>query len=157
MNEIIEKLKDKNYVRAFGLMTPEEQECFKKVGLNNCIRYAGKKVQDEKNFWERAPETIHFSLLATYVIKPDYQPEPEYVNLEIVKGNDNFLGIHRRIFSNDPPIPFSFTHLHCVPSLSNFDQFWWDSDTGTRFGSVCIENVARLRAEGKKVYARFRK
>ena len=28
MNKLIEKLKDKNYVRAFGLMTQEEQDCF---------------------------------------------------------------------------------------------------------------------------------
>jgi len=152
MNEIIEKLKDKNYVRAFGLMTPEEQELFKKVKKQNCIIYnLGKHWLDCQNSKEE------FYDIQTYAIKPNYQPEPEYVDWEIVKGNDNFLGIHRRIISNDPPIPFSFTHLHCVPSLPNFDQFWWDSDTGTRFGSVCIESVARLRAEGKKVYARFRK
>jgi len=38
MSELINKLKDKKYVRAFGLMAPEEQECYRKVGkVIHCI------------------------------------------------------------------------------------------------------------------------
>ena len=41
MNEMIKKLKDENDVRAFGRMTPEEQECFRKVGKKNCLCFHG--------------------------------------------------------------------------------------------------------------------
>jgi len=158
MNEIIEKLKDKNYVRPFGLMTPEEQECFRKVGIKSCETY-------NQAYWQQAVGGCMFEYDqdCTYAIKPDYQPEPEYVDWEIVKGNDNFLGIHRRIF-NDPPIPFSFTHLHCVPSLSGFNCFWHDEGPGIAGKGYMHKNsfwsiglVSPKKAEGKKVYARFRK
>ena len=157
MNEIIEKLKDKNYVRAFMLMSDDEQDCLIKVKWQNRLVLTIKGWRDD---YDRIPgrERTHF----TYAIKPNYQPEPEYVDylIEICEDTDCeegcFLGIKEKL-DKSPILPHEHTYLYCLPSLSNFDQFWWDSDTGTRFGSVCIENVARLRAEGKKVYARFRK
>ena len=73
MNELIEKLKNKNYVRAFGLMTPEEQECLISVGKINCMWYSMHK-------WQDASDTSGFFDDFTYAIKPDYQPEPEPQN-----------------------------------------------------------------------------
>ena len=161
MNEMIEKLKDKTFVRAFGLMEetlPGSQAVYRKVGKKNCIVYGGK----ERGWW-RTAVAEGFDDLCTYAICQSYQPEPEYVDLEIVKGNDNFLGIHRRIF-NDPPIPFSFTHLHCVPSLSGFNCFWHDEGPGIAGKGYMLKNafwsiglVSPKKDEGKKVYARFRK
>lgn len=73
MNKIIEKLKDKSYVRAFGLLATDEQECIKKVGKSNCIIYDGAI-----SGWttHHITESV-FCTTRTYAIKPDYQPEPE--------------------------------------------------------------------------------
>lgn len=72
MNDLIEKLKDKTYVRAFGLMLPEEQACFEEARLDNCLCYAKAK-------WRQAygGGTGAFGEDMTYAIKSDYQPEPE--------------------------------------------------------------------------------
>ena len=75
-NELIKRLKDKNYVRAFGLMTPEEQECFRKIGKENCYIYTSEGT------WACPYQSPGFANKWTYAIKPDYQPEPEFVDLE---------------------------------------------------------------------------
>ena len=84
MNELIEKLKDKNYVRAFGLMTDEERDVYKKVGSNNCLEYGG-------NNWKNAfgGDGRVFDWRFEYVIKPDYRPEPEYEDLEVTKCSNS--------------------------------------------------------------------
>lgn len=128
---LIEKLKDKNYVRAFGLMTPDEQECFRKVGYKNCNWYSDEwKDKDVDLFYNQS----------TYAIKPDYQPE--YVDLEIVK-NGQWLGVW--ITSSE------FVKLHELPSLPNFVEFNIEK---TR--NIFIGDVANERVKGKQVYARFR-
>ena len=148
MNEMIEKLKDKDYVRAFGLMKPEEQECLKKVRKENCVIF--------NDTWALPYQLCQpFENRFTYAIKPDYQPEPEFVDLEIVEGKDGFLGVY-----NKEPIPmtnFPFVHLHCLPSLPNFEGFYMPDPVITDGHEyLFIGTVARNIAEGKKVYARFR-
>ncbi len=71
MNTIIINLQDKNYVRAFGLMMDEEQECFRKVGHQNCIYYGSRG-------WEKCIVGVSFCGWQTYAIKPGYRPEPKY-------------------------------------------------------------------------------
>jgi len=144
MDNIIEKLKDKDYVRAFGLLSPEEQKCLIKVGKANLIVYSHSLG------W---CNTIggDFLRTETYAIKPDYQPEPEYVNLEIEEfadgENTKWLGVW-----NTPEaffLPHQFTHLHCLPSLLNFQGFF-AGDMRLRLDEVSTH------MEGKP-YARFRK
>ena len=144
MNELIEKLKDKNYVRAFGLMTPEEQECYKKAGKKNCVAYG-------INLWGNTNECKYFDNYLTYAIKPDYQPEEEFVDYEIEMCEGGFLGVHKK-FDDNRVLPHEQTYLFCLPSLPNFEGFIEKSVDGT----LAIENVARYIDEGKKVYARFR-
>ena len=149
MNKLIEKLKDKNYVRAFGLMTPDEQECFKKVGKENCPRYNGTS-------W--IVTNCYFTNDSTYCIKPDYQPEFEFVDLEIKEENAGYLFV-----KYDNKLPYCFSHnnnilpIHCLPSLPKFEYFWYETDTTTRFSFTDDGRVATLRSEGKTVYAKFRK
>jgi len=146
--ELIEQLKDKNYVRAFGLMTPEEQECFRKVGKKNCRWFTGAN-------WVECADPFTWGRVATYAIKPDYQPEPEFVDLEIVslacsdigKQGIQLLGVLSVSF-----LPYHFTHLHCLPNLPNFEGFKEEHVEGT----LAIERIARYIHEGKKVFARFR-
>ena len=151
MNELIEKLKDKNYVRVFGLMTPEEQECFMKVGKKNCLFYSlgGWNIGDNEFFVD----------ITTYAIKPDYQSEPEFVDLEIIKYSQGtveqswWLGVWKYSDLEEHKfLPHLFTHLHILPSLPNFEGFKEEHVEGT----LAIERIARYIHEGKKVFARFR-
>ena len=65
---MITKLKDKTKAQAFGLMSPEKQECLKKVGKKNCLSYS------ILGCWEQVEDECFVSV-STYAIKPDYQPE----------------------------------------------------------------------------------
>lgn len=151
MNEMIEKLKDKNYVRAFGLMTPEEQECLRKVGIKNCEAY--KRDGD----WGQAyGDALHqFDKECTYAIKPDYKPEPEFVDLEIVNSNGALLVIPMHSQGRYDSFLSGPTRIHKLPSLPNFECFWWDNN-GARW-NLAIVYVAKNIDKGHKVYARFRK
>ena len=118
MNELIEKLKDKKKIQAFGLLSKEEQECLKKAGKNNCLVYT---IQGD---WKKG--TAYFVNVSTYAIKPDYKPEPKFVDLEIYEYKDSFdkkwLGVNRD--SNCDFLPYNPTTLHCLPSLPGFAGFY---------------------------------
>lgn len=158
MNELIEKLKKKGYVRAFGLMTPEEQECFEKVGKKNCI-YLLTNEENEDSWMDGKYSHKVFKGDTTYAIKPDYQPEPEYVDLEIERCSDSegivWLGAwseeHIKPSEKGMKLPYPFTHLHCLPSLPGFDGFEVDGNT------IPTEYVASNISVGCKVIAKFRK
>jgi hypothetical protein len=138
---VIEKLKDKKYVRAFGLMSPEEQELLRKANTSNCLFY------NPGGNWLTIRCDMDFDRDRTYAIKPDYQPEPEYVDLEIVEGKDGFLGVY-----NKEPIPmtnFPFVHIHCLLSLPNFKGFYIK-------GSDNVEVEPQWVARHDNVIARFR-
>jgi len=74
--DLIEKLKHNE--KPFGLNSPEEQECFEKVGKRNCEEYSGRE-------WGRVMSVFFNS--HTYRIKPDYQPEPQVEKAEIELGD----------------------------------------------------------------------
>ncbi|MCJ7828435.1 MAG: hypothetical protein MUP81_01685 [Dehalococcoidia bacterium] len=132
MNDMIEKLKDKNYVRALGQMRPEERGCLKKAGPKNCLVYSN----DEQWRWKQA---LVFNDALTYAITPEYQPEPELMGLEIIK-EDNRLGI----FEDNTFIP-----IYCLLGWPNFEGFYLKGkDT-----EVDLENVARYMPN---VVARFK-
>ena len=138
--EIIEKLKDKEYVRAFGLMSPEEKECFIEVGPENCLFYS------KGDGWSPAAKSSAdvFYPCFTYAIKPDYHPEPEFIDLPIVVHEGRLC-----VFI----VPAGYSQIQDLLCLPNFHGFFW--------GGVCsfvtIAAVARKIAEGKNVIARFRK
>jgi len=147
---VIEKLKDKSYVRAFGLMEetlPGSQECFRKVGIDNCLLYG--------DGWNLAGgEFIEYY---TYAIKPDYQPEPEFVDLEIKVYDGKLVvewGQHAPIYPSSGICP-DFTVINCLPSLPNFHCFWHEFQGG-KVEFYTDGKVSKLRDEGKTVYARFR-
>lgn len=142
MNELIEKLKDKNYVRAFGLMSEEEREVYWKVGKENCLIFTAFG-------WKQFNEEISWT--STYAIKPDYEPEPEYVDYEVTAGADTWLG--------SQTLSGNWMRLHKLPSLPDFDGFYEevnDLKEGLKM-ELDIELAARKHYEGKKVFARFRR
>ena len=152
----IERLKNKNYVRAFGLMSKEEQEVLEKAGGSNCLVFDGKYWFSMNHY--STDKKFHTD--RTYAIISDYQPEPEYVDLEIVKhtevSNEPFwwLGVWKNADGKRYDfLPFEFTHLHCLPSLPGFVGFTEED----MLGCLVIEKVASKISEGKTVFARFRK
>lgn len=131
--ELVEKLKNKDYVREFGRMSEEERELYKKVGARNCVRYSSVLSicgwYDAFDFCER------FS----YAIKSDYQPEPEYEDVEIV--NTGRLGIYTP--------KGRWTNLHEIPSMPNFRGF---ISCGVK---IPMEEVAGALDQKTKVIARM--
>ena len=141
MNELIEKLKKNE--KPFGLLTLEEQECLRKIGIKNCLYYSSGIPN-----WQIP---AGFANGQTYRIKPDYKPEPEYVDLEIILHNAPVYHQARvvkmlcvRIDEN------TMYQLHELPSLPGFRGFWFGAEW------VSYDRVAIKRDEGKTVYARFR-
>jgi len=142
---LIEKLKDPKRAQPFGILSPEEQKCLKKAGKANLISYS-------RTGWHNTTGEELFKT-DTYAIKPDYHPKPEYVNLEIEEfadgENTKWLGVW-----NTPEaffLPHQFTHLHCLPSLPNFDGFY-----KSRAGLVEVD-FQWVSRQMPGVVARFRK
>lgn len=141
--EMIEKLKTNT--TAFGYLTKEEQEFFKIIGKENCI------VLGETNneYWIQGLSILKWYFNNVYRIKSDYQPEPEYEDIELqiipfVKKGETLLGI---ILNNVNKIP-----LYKIPSMPNFEKFMKDN-----YNAVGFENIAKNIAEGIKIFARLRK
>ena len=159
MNAMIEKLKDTNYVRAFGLMKPEEQDVLESVGWMNRLVYIPKKWYpdgDKIKYRERT----HL----TFCIKPGYQPEPEFVDylIEVCDGEDgdesdlkSFLGVKHKL-DNNPILPREHTYLYALPSLPNFECFWYDDIDRGRELPVAYQDVANRIDKKDTVFARFR-
>ena len=81
---------------------------------------------------------------------------PEYVDLEIVLDNtERWLGVYDK--NCNTFLPFGFTHLHCLSSLPNFKEFWYETEKGNNWYFTNDGLVATYIDEGKKVFARFRK
>jgi len=150
--EMIEKLKDKDIAQAFGLLELREQEVMFKVGWKNRIVLTANGWRDDSDKIANR-ERSHL----TFAIKPDYQPEPEFVDLEIVRdcrdSTDSWLGVWRK---GHQFLPHAFTHLHCLPSLPNFNKFWFTDDLTGKECKVLYSDVSNARDQGNKVFTRFR-
>ncbi len=147
---IVEKLKDKDYVRAFGLMSKEEREVYKKVGKDNCLAFG-------INNWLNGIGE-HFDWYMTYAIKPDYQAQPEFVDLEIgIYGG--FLGVDKDPRINWPSGIVYSCRLSCIVEMPNFECFYVVAkDLRPNLNvDISLCEVAKHKSEGKKVYARFRR
>lgn len=162
-NELIESLKNNSVTHIiFADMTKEEQEC-----LRNHNAYC-QWLMTNLSWQDKLANDSSFCNTDIYRIKPDYQPEPEYVDIQVVRC-EQWLGVSK---SGLPLpmgfiLPHEFTHLHCLPSLPGFRGFWLitQHEPGIRIrldksiadeldGQKCI---AECIAEGEKVIARFAK
>jgi len=150
MNELIEKLKDKNYVRAFGLMSEEEQECFKKVRSKNCVKLVGMDSIPFNIAWVEYVGSFNGGY--TYAIKSDYKPEPEFVDLEIeIQPSPIGKHVYDKLGCVIPPFE-QFVPNSELKDLPNFVGFYLN--TGDKQTEVRPEYVARYCPD---VVARFRK
>ena len=152
MDELIKKLKDNKVGWMF--LSKDEQDCMKQAndeGMIQNLKYDG----DWEGFAKPWALLGHGSN-EIFRIKPDYQPEQEFVDLEIVKHSQVtveqnwWLGVWKYSDLEEHKfLPYLFTHLHCLPSLPNFQGFFV-GDMRIR----CEEVSTHM--EGKP-YARFRK
>lgn len=151
MIDLIEKLKDNKAHVIFIDLSNEEQQVLWMLKKKGVVQ----KLNNEM-VWIEKPETEGLRNIDIYRIKPDYQPEPKYVDFEIVKHAQGivqiwWLGVWKELHDF---LPYDFNHLHCLPSLPNFAFFWYED--GCKIPSISIESIANRKAEGKKVFARFR-
>ena len=143
MNELIEKLKDNT--TPYGLCSNEERATFESVGANNCRVY-------NFNGWGNSLNTPHkFSCQLAYQIKSDYQPEPEYADLEITTDCKEGigLGVHSCFQCQ---LPRRWMAIHELPSLPGFRGFLDDKGS-----TLQITWIAERISRGQKVIARFDK
>ena len=136
---IIEHLKDKSTAQPFGLRTPEEQEIFRKAGKPNVLYYCVDGT------WEILTNP-DWCCDSTYILRPDYQPEPEYIDIELVPD-----GIFWKL-KKSMPCCIANDSLRMVPIHRQFVKFRTDSNY-TRHAGIATDWANK----DEKVVARFRK
>lgn len=145
MSELIERLK-KNKV-PFGLCSKEEQECFKKTGIENCIIYDGEKwVGTSSSNNTTSITLLGFGNYWTFRIKSDYQPKPKIKKYEIVNRDDDLHVDGYSGYGYDNPC------IHLCVDDKNFSHF--EVDCGYTF-QTHLENVAKNLRKGHRVFACF--
>jgi len=147
MNELIEKLKDNDAHRIFADMTPEEQACLNKTPKQYIETLTDKNgVPAWVSQWGD-----HLCAHLVYRIKSDYQPEPEYVDLEITTDCKEGigLGVHSCFQCQ---LPRRWMAIHELPSLPGFRGFLDDKGS-----TLQITWIAERISRGQKVIARFDK
>jgi hypothetical protein len=157
MDNLIEKLK--NNTTPYALCSKDEQDCFQWVGRDNLLVFWPDKWHDAAN------DTHTMNPHLAYRIKPDYQPQPETVDLLVVSALHTFgkkcLTVLGCICTDED----IFIPLHELPSLPGFRGFWLitQHEPGVRIrldksiadeldGQKCI---AECIDEGKTVIARL--
>ena len=155
--ELIEKLKYNEEYRIFADMSKEEQACLKEVGLENC-----EYLSSMEAVLEWLPTFLrHFYHNFIYRIKSDYKPEPKFLDYEIVKITEHFLGIKK-----DAGMKFPrrnelnsyyglFIRIDVIPSMANFHRFFY-IDMSKNEQNCIFDEVARLINDSKNVYVRFK-
>jgi len=139
--ETIAKLKDPAQAQPYWMRSKEEQEVLKSAAPNGLV------ATWSSLFPKWRDNTSEASALANnvYILKPDYKPEPEYVDCPVFVGGFNRLTL--TLNGNAMSIVDAITH-------PNFVGFFIIE--GHR-ECLNIEAVATAIREGHKVVARFRK
>lgn len=153
---LIEQLKDPKLAQSFGVYEkyfPEKAEIIKKAYPKGC-RYFSSFSRE----WNDVPRGENPTQSDTYILKLDYQPEPEYVDLEI-DLHEGWYGVWSPCKDDESiTLPFRFTHLHCLPSLPGFFCFWQE-ENGEGYKDtehISFEVVATAISPDNTVFARFR-
>lgn len=132
----IKKLKDPKQAQPFRLLTDEERGVLLKAGPSQCL------ILCESGSWEDKPSGP-YSFCYAYILKPDYQPEPEYEKFEVFMCG-GILGIDRP----------TFKPLYTLPGLPDFVGFEF-IDGSVTTSHLSLVDVANDFRRGKTVCARF--
>lgn len=141
--ELIEKLKDPKQAQPFCLRSEEERVILTKADPSNCLLMSGV------NKWTPSRNHASLSTTDTYILKPDYEPEPEYEDIEVVADVEGALRLSHAISGK-----FGQLRIDIISSRKDFVGFFYDiNSTHDHCGTA--SRVAREIREGHKVYARF--
>lgn len=133
MNDLIEKLKDKKQARPYFLCTEEEQRILNKAGCE------GIWMLDSAGMWGTPTRKPSAYIGQCYVLKSDYQPKPEYTDIEIKYCGTLLIADNLAI--------------HNLVSRRNFVGFYRKSTIGDQI--VSVDSIAGRIRHGDKVVARF--
>lgn len=142
--ELIKKLKDNKVGWMF--LSEEEQNCLMQandnVGVEN-LMYDGE-WEGIENPWA----DLSGGKNSIWRIKPDYQPEPVFVNLKITYNKGLLCAYREDVAITKENFADTFIPINYLPSLPNFQGFF-SGDMKLRFDEVSTH------MEGEP-YARFR-
>jgi len=140
--EIIQKLKDKKTVRAFGLCSKEEQTVYKEADKKNCL------CVSDVGTWV-LPVKQGFDKRITYAINEDWEPEPEYDYRPVLISDSGMCGI-------EIPHTNDTYNVMVAAGDKDFNVYFYDQPNDRR-AYVSPDCVANAMADGKTVFGRFRK
>ena len=135
--EIIETMKVNT--RGWMFLSPAEQECLREVskdgGVDN-LEYDGE--------WKSEELCSMVTPSSIWRIRSDYEPEPEYIDIEVVRVKGE-----NRLKEGCPNS--QYTYLWWVQCDKDFVGFLTDE------GWIALDRVATTLYSGDFVVARFRK
>lgn len=137
--KLIDICKDPEQAQALGILIafqPDRAALIEEAGPENCLWYAGECG------WKQAEFHNAYN---TYIIKPDWEPKPEFVDREVTTDARGFLVVQIPKLEIDHFLSIA----GCYGTFSH-----WECENG----EVC-NNVNEVQTEyrtGRKVVARFR-
>ena len=139
--EIIQKLKDKKTVRAFGLCSKEEQTVYKEADKKNCL------CVSDVGTWV-LPVKQGFDKRITYAINEDWEPESEYNDSPVSTSKDGFCRIQ---------IPRTGDTWNVMVAASDKDFKEYSYFCKGQHYVIPPEKVSTWMADGKEIFGKFRK
>lgn len=140
--ELIKELRDPEMAQPLGVYEqyqPEWAKIIREAGPDNCLCL-------DRDGWAEHTQFVSWN---TYILKPDYQPEPEYKEISLV-FQEGVLCLFRL-----SPKPFRTRDPLQVIRHENFMGFWANPGTsGER--DVLIWYLTNTKRDGHKVVARFK-
>lgn len=141
--EIIEKLKRKDLSQPFGLLTNGERVILQQAGGRNCFQFAGS--------WSPKQISRGFSHDITYILKPDYEPEPEFEDCSVHPNSANGrLSVSRRAWD----YALLISDICSEPDFMYF--FYPYGDCGGQVTTYVPGEATQWVYQKKEVSARFR-
>ena len=140
--ELIKKLQDPDQAQPFYMRTKEEQDILKEAGVGNCL------TTDLDIFpqWNEPNMPVSLWSVTCYILRPDYQPKPEYIDIAIVVDGGGELRLERSI-----PGRLGRGRIDILPGRKEFAGFY----STTQPNAIATEDVATLIREGFPVWARI--
>ena len=120
MNELIEELK-KN-LAEFAQNTSAEKDCFREVGIDNCV------VLSEDGVWYR-PLAGDFQEKGVYQIKSPYKPEPDVERCKVAPYNFNHP-INQLSYVREGNAEYVYKLIEALAD-PDFMYFEYEEDEGT--------------------------
>ncbi len=133
----IKKLKKPELAQPHCLRSFEEQKFLESINPDDLLFL---NLKGDWIDWLGGPRCVR----DTVILKPGYEPEPEYENREIV-AISGYLVLKRESPGNSPTI-------NNMVAMVGFVKFWLDEYDD---GFVTLESVSTHIRNGKKIYARF--